>query len=292
MSRNIGDLHPRLQAAVRQLQKRFPDIGIGECYRTVAEQNALYAKGRTKPGRIVTKVRGSSYSSQHQWGVAVDFFYNKKGQAYSNMKFFREVGAYAKKLGLGWGGDWRSFKDYPHLYLKDWGSGTSILKRKYGSFANFKRTWKGASVALPTVKTKKVTPKKVDTSKTTSIITYLNAKGIDSSKANRAVLAKKYGVSGYNYSGKKNLELLNKMRSGSSTTTTSSSSKFYKEYKGTSKSIDTILKACGVPSKYYGSWKKRTPVAKANGIQNYRGKASQNTSLVARAYSGTLRKVK
>ena len=291
MSRNISDLHPRLQVAVRQLQKKFPDIGIGECYRTVAEQNALYAKGRTKPGRIVTNVRGSRYSSQHQWGVAVDFFYNKKGQAYSNIGYFKKVGAYAKKLGLGWGGDWRNFKDYPHLYLKDWGSGTSILKRRYGSFANFKRTWGSASVTLPKVKTSRVTVKKVNTSNTTSIVAYLNAKGIDSSKKNRAALAKKYGVEGYNYSGKKNLELLNKMRSGSAPSK-KKTDKYYKQYNGESRSVDVIFKEIGVPSKYYGNWRNRTAIARANDIQNYRGKASQNTSLITRAYNGTLRKVK
>ena len=44
MARNIKDLHPRLQEAVAKLKKKFPDIGIGECVRTVAEQDALYAK--------------------------------------------------------------------------------------------------------------------------------------------------------------------------------------------------------------------------------------------------------
>ena len=27
-------------------------IGIGECYRTVEEQNSLYEKGRSKPGKM------------------------------------------------------------------------------------------------------------------------------------------------------------------------------------------------------------------------------------------------
>ena len=31
-------------------------------------------RGRTKPGNIVTNAKGSSYRSQHQWGIAFDFY--------------------------------------------------------------------------------------------------------------------------------------------------------------------------------------------------------------------------
>lgn len=34
------------------------------------------------------------------------------------MRFFRDLGALAKAQGLGWGGDWRSFKDYPHIQTR------------------------------------------------------------------------------------------------------------------------------------------------------------------------------
>ena len=90
MGRDITQCHPRLQAAATKLiaecAKRGIAIKIGECYRTVAEQDALYAQGRTKPGNIVTNAKGSSYSSQHQWGIAADFYradgkgaYNESG---------------------------------------------------------------------------------------------------------------------------------------------------------------------------------------------------------------------
>ena len=76
--RNINDLHPKLQEKVRELVKKCADkgikIGIGECVRTVEEQDELYAKGRTTAGSVVTNAKGSSYSSMHQWGVAVDFY--------------------------------------------------------------------------------------------------------------------------------------------------------------------------------------------------------------------------
>ena len=45
------------------------------------------------------------------------------------------------------GGDWRSIVDKAHLYLPDWGSGTNILKQRYGTFEAFKKTWPKMDVA-------------------------------------------------------------------------------------------------------------------------------------------------
>lgn len=65
---------------------------------------------------------------------------------------FKKAAEIAKGLGLAWGGDWKSLEDKPHLYLPDWGSGTGILKQKYGTFENFKKTWAaedGAAASQP-----------------------------------------------------------------------------------------------------------------------------------------------
>ena len=143
--RDIKQLHPELQAKIEQLKKLCESkglpLGIGECLRTVAEQDALYAQGRTKPGKVVTNAKGSSYSSQHQWGIAFDFFKNVKGQEFSDTAFFKTVGALAKSIGLGWGGDWKSPVDMPHCYLDKWGSTTSKLKSQYKTPDKFKATW-------------------------------------------------------------------------------------------------------------------------------------------------------
>ena len=144
--RNITLCHPRLQALTAQLVDKCVGAGlpikIGESFRSVAEQDALYAQGRTQPGSIVTNAKGSSYSSQHQWGIAADFYRADGKGAYNEAgDYFNRVGAIAKQLGLAWGGDWKSIVDKPHVYLPDWGSGTGILKQKYGTFENFKKTW-------------------------------------------------------------------------------------------------------------------------------------------------------
>ena len=143
--RDMGMLHPELQEKLTLLLSICKDkklnIKIGECLRTVAEQDDLYAQGRWAPGNIVTYARGITYSSQHQWGIAADFFENVPGHEFDNETFFRRVGRIAKSLGLGWGGDWVSPVDMPHLYLPYWGDTPAPLKRQYTTPENFFRTW-------------------------------------------------------------------------------------------------------------------------------------------------------
>ena len=152
--RDITLCHPRLQriasAWIKACATEGITVSIGETLRTVAEQDALYAQGRTKPGSIVTNAKGSSYSSQHQWGIAFDFYLKMdvdgdgsvSDDAYNDSTgMFKKAAELAKALGLAWGGDWRSIVDKPHLYLPDWGSGTNILKQRYGTFEAFKKTW-------------------------------------------------------------------------------------------------------------------------------------------------------
>jgi hypothetical protein len=154
MGRDITKCHPRLQTKAEELialcKKNGITIKIGECYRTVEEQNELYAQGRTKPGNIVSNAKGTNYASQHQWGIAMDFFLDmdidgdgkKSDDAFNNRKStFEKVGKLAKSIGLGWGGDWTSPVDLPHVYLPDWGKTTGELKRKYGTPDKFKKTW-------------------------------------------------------------------------------------------------------------------------------------------------------
>lgn len=152
--RDITALHPRLQEKAAILQEECRKQGIyikfSECLRTIQEQDELYAQGRTKPGNIVTNAKGVTYSSQHQWGIAIDFCLDmdvngdgsKANDAFNNSTgLFNRVGDIAKSIGLGWGGDWISIKDTPHLYLPDWGSTTSKLKQLYGTPRSFMLTW-------------------------------------------------------------------------------------------------------------------------------------------------------
>lgn len=120
--RDITLCHPRLQALAAELIRKCADQGlqikIGETLRTTAEQDALYAQGRTKPGKIVTNAKGSSYSSYHQWGVAFDIYRADGCGAYNDKDgFFSKVGAIGVSIGLEWGGNWKSLTDRPHFQL-------------------------------------------------------------------------------------------------------------------------------------------------------------------------------
>lgn len=144
--KDIKQCHPQLQKLSGDLidngKKQGLIIKIGDCFRTVGEQDALYAQGRTKAGSIVTNAKGIDYSSMHQWGIAFDFFRGDGSGAFDDTgNFFTKVGELGKKSGLEWGGDWKSPVDKPHLQLADWGSTPSKLKSLYGSPDKFMLTW-------------------------------------------------------------------------------------------------------------------------------------------------------
>ncbi|UQZ32839.1 hypothetical protein C2I18_04250 [Paenibacillus sp. PK3_47] len=127
---SLGKLHPAVQAGATKLIERSYARGvpivITQGMRSIAEQNALYAQGRTKKGPIVTNAKGGS--SYHNYGLAFDFALllpdgtslswdmsrdgDKDGAA-----DWQEVVQEARKLGFEWGGDWTSFKDYPHFQM-------------------------------------------------------------------------------------------------------------------------------------------------------------------------------
>lgn len=115
---DITKLHPILQKKLSQLKalakKEGLDFIVSQTFRTQAEQNALYAKGRTKPGPVVTNAK-YPYSF-HNHGVAFDFVPLTNGKAdWSDLNKFKRIGQLGKSLGLEWGGDWKGFPDRPHL---------------------------------------------------------------------------------------------------------------------------------------------------------------------------------
>lgn len=86
--------------------------------RSYADQDELYAQGRTQPGKIVTKARGGY--SNHNFGIAGDFGVFR-GKAYLDgsdatlaAKVHKACSVHAKACGLAWGGTWTGFTDLPH----------------------------------------------------------------------------------------------------------------------------------------------------------------------------------
>lgn len=146
MSRDTKLLHPELQeicaAFITECRKQGLIVGISQTWRTKAEQDELYSQGRTKPGSIVTNCKYPY--SPHNWGVAFDIYRNDGKGAYNDSDgWFARCGAVGKRLGLFWGGDFRSFVDKPHFELYKFMSNNSCktLIEKYGTPEKFRSTW-------------------------------------------------------------------------------------------------------------------------------------------------------
>jgi LAS superfamily LD-carboxypeptidase LdcB len=74
-----------------------------------AEQHALFLK---RP-RVTKADAGQSY---HNYGVAADIAFIVNGQISWDDNLYRNVGRWASRIGLEWGGHWH-FVDKPHLQL-------------------------------------------------------------------------------------------------------------------------------------------------------------------------------
>lgn len=129
-------LHPKIRwAAIDAYNKavRITPVGVHpfivQTLRTFEEQDLLYQKGRTRPGPKVTNARpGSSY---HQYGLALDFCNQVSGKLLWKVdKNWMKVVDIFKAAGFSWGGDWRSFKDNPHLEI-DFGYSVKELLALY-----------------------------------------------------------------------------------------------------------------------------------------------------------------
>lgn len=83
--------------------------------RTYAEQDALFAKGRSVPGAKVTNARGGQ--SNHNFGLAYDLGLWSGADYLEDSPLYDRAGAIGKGIGLEWGGDWHSIQDKPHFQL-------------------------------------------------------------------------------------------------------------------------------------------------------------------------------
>lgn len=117
-SRKIEDLHPKVQVLakrfIEECDKAGIDVLIYSTYRDAESQNALYAQGRTKPGKVVTNARAGQ--SFHNWRCAFDFVPVVAGKArWDDKDAYRTCGNIAESIGLEWAGRWTgSLKETAH----------------------------------------------------------------------------------------------------------------------------------------------------------------------------------
>jgi peptidoglycan L-alanyl-D-glutamate endopeptidase CwlK len=117
-SRAIAELLPRVQTKainfIAACRKAGIELIVTSTYRDAQSQDALYAQGRTTPGKIVTNVAGGD--SMHQHRVAFDVVPIVNGKCcWDDRALWSQVGKIGQQCGLEWGGAWKSFVDRPHF---------------------------------------------------------------------------------------------------------------------------------------------------------------------------------
>ncbi|HTG33668.1 MAG TPA: M15 family metallopeptidase [Thermoanaerobaculia bacterium] len=118
--KNIATLLPEVQPMARALIQRAAFNGIRikviSGLRTFAEQDELYAHGRTTSGPKVTNARGGY--SNHNFGIAFDIGVFEGQKYLADSVKYKAVGVLGTDLGLDWGGNWTSIVDQPHFQLR------------------------------------------------------------------------------------------------------------------------------------------------------------------------------
>lgn len=150
----IEKLHPKIREEVLRLYTEANNklgkglrLRIVQGTRTMEEQHKLFLQ---KP-KVTNADAGQSY---HNFGLAIDFCLlkdSKKDESFSEISWdikmdydgdkmsdWLEVVNVFKSAGWSWGGDWKSFKDYPHLE-KTFGKSVKQLKFMYDGGATFEQ---------------------------------------------------------------------------------------------------------------------------------------------------------
>jgi hypothetical protein len=131
----IEKLHPKFRNKVAELFSRAEqELGLilfaTSGYRTFAEQVALYNQNHSNAK--------AGYSS-HNFGFAVDLNVKKNGKLYltksSSNEAWKKSGLVdlAKKIGIDWVGDFGSYHDPVHFFIKPNGLSTTDLRAMYNS---------------------------------------------------------------------------------------------------------------------------------------------------------------
>ena len=141
----IAKLHPTIREEVTKIIQECDlaltgkaKVRITQGLRTFAEQEALYAQGRTKPGKIVTRAKAGQ--SVHNFGFAIDIclIIDGKIASWETAKdwdndqvadWYECVKIFAKH-GWEWGGNWKTFKDMPHFDKKGFNNWRKLSKLK------------------------------------------------------------------------------------------------------------------------------------------------------------------
>lgn len=112
--RRLSTVHPDLQRIAHAVIKVM-DITVIDGYRGPTRQNKYFADGRSQKkypeSRHNTKPSGAIDLAP--WPLDWDDI-----DRFRKLSLILKGAAAALDIEIEWGGDWRSFKDYPHYQLK------------------------------------------------------------------------------------------------------------------------------------------------------------------------------
>lgn len=116
---NDSKFHPKLRMLLMEAIKTTPiDFTVLETVRTVEQQKQNVAKGVSKT------MKSRHIPSTNKSGLCEAFDIAPCPVDWKNIARFVELSKHifttANKLGIQieWGGNWKTFKDYPHYQLK------------------------------------------------------------------------------------------------------------------------------------------------------------------------------
>ena len=122
--RDIDALTPETALKCRAFLQRSKAVGLDvfvtETRRSFERQSALYAIGRTQPGRIVT--RSKAGTGKHEFGFAFDVAFRGANLYPSDAATWARLGSIGTACGLTWGGD---FKGVDSVHFEN--NGGSIM---------------------------------------------------------------------------------------------------------------------------------------------------------------------
>lgn len=132
-SRSIEDLNYPTRERAKKFLAECTKAGITVLIyctkRSNAEQDGLYAIGRTIPGKIVTNAKAGQ--SWHNYGAAFDFVPMVYGKPqWGDKDLYAKCGAIAESVGLEWAGRWRTFKETAHCQYR---GGLTLAQARAGA---------------------------------------------------------------------------------------------------------------------------------------------------------------
>jgi hypothetical protein len=124
----LEGLDPGFRATVERIVSELEKITgrkwlVTSGYRSIAEQDKLYAQGRTAKGPVVTNARGGS--SAHNWRLAVDIWPLQSDGSVdwkAQKPVFKPLAELARAAGLTPGYDFKTLSDCSHIEDPDWRS--------------------------------------------------------------------------------------------------------------------------------------------------------------------------